>query len=399
MISNELSKKLETIRGLAAFIVLLAHVAQWFIAPLIGGDHYAMQVMRLLAHFSVVIFFALSGYVITNSLVQNRKRNGYIDGFSFGVSRFVRICPPGIAACLFSLLVAFTILALNMHGSETFRTAHDLYVARDQITLKCGDVVSSFLLSCGVIQGTSPIVTNGPLWSLSIEFWIYFVALLGASALSNFMSADKSQRNSGFSLAIGAIMLLGIFAFRPFEIMQYLFYWMLGSLLLIKPQFPRLVRFAFFAVIFCGFFTLLMFAIKPAAKIDLVTGIGFPGLATISVKGTILLVLASLIPLMSHIPFLRCFALLAPSSYTLYVFHFPILCMLFSAIHIKYLSWSTLTKATFLIVTIIAIMVLCHYLAKILENRSAWHARLERVVGRVPSLMNLFHKRCEDLAD
>jgi len=373
MIDKSLSKNLETVRGLAAFIVLLAHTSQWFITPLVGIDHSGIFIIRHLAHFSVLIFFALSGYVITNSLVLNKERNGHIDSFSYIKSRIVRIIPPGVAACLFALGVAVIIIVLDLHGSEAFRTDYDLYVAREQITLRWQNVVASFLLSNGVVPGTAPIITNGPLWSLSIEFWIYFVALLGAIALSGMLSSDSIQRNSGLVAAMAIIMLLGFTIGRPFDLMQYVFYWLLGSLLFASTKLPSLVRYLFLSVFLCGILALLIFALKPTSwSMDLITGRGLPGLAGIAVKGSILIALASLMPFISLLPCRRFFASLAPSSYTLYVFHFPILCLLFSLFHLSYLGWSIPLKVIFLIVVIIATLISCHILAKFLEDRKRW---------------------------
>ena len=393
MIDKSLSKNLETVRGLAAFIVLLAHTSQWFVTPLVGIDHPGIFAIRHAAHFSVLIFFALSGFVITNSLVLNKERNGYIDSFSYIKSRIVRIVPPGVAACLFALAVAVIILALDLHGSETFRTDYDLYVAREQITLRWQNVVASFLLSNGVVPGTGPIITNGPLWSLSIEFWIYFVALLVAIALSGISSSDSILRNSGLVSAIAILMLLGFTIGRPFDLMQYVFYWLLGSLLFARTKFPALVRYLFLSVFLCGILALIIFALKPTSwSIDLITGKGLPGLAGIALKGSILIALASLMPFISCLPFRRFFASLAPSSYTLYVFHFPILCLLFSLFHLSYLGWSIPLKVTFLILVIIATLISCHILAKFLEDRKTWSKCFSWVGDQIAKSATRFKK-------
>lgn len=93
-ISPELSQFLDAVRGYAALVVLVAHVVQWFILPVVGAEtpiHYAAG---LTAHLAVLVFFVLSGFVITHSLSVASGKSGAVSAGKWLTSRCIRIVPP-----------------------------------------------------------------------------------------------------------------------------------------------------------------------------------------------------------------------------------------------------------------------------------------------------------------
>lgn len=380
MITAQFSRKLESVRGIAAFLVLLAHTYEWFLFPLLGNKHISATVLILLSHFSVLVFFALSGYVITNSLISNYRRNGQIDSASFAIARLARIVPPAFAACVFSLLVALLIIGAGWHGSDTFRTVSDLSLSRERISLSAPDILATFLLSNGILPGTSPIITNGPLWSLSIEFWAYFLALIGASAIAARRGVGLVNRSLSVPLTLGFFMLIAIFCACPLTVMQFLLYWFVGSVLFLRKRYPAFAKIALIILLLAATSS-VCFSVFTARSINLVSLNGSAGFLAIPIKAAILVGMAFLVPLVNFFPFHHFFCGLAKSSYTLYIFHFPILCLLFSFFHLPFLRWGVGERAAFLAFVIFSILLICHLLALYLEDKKYWQTRLQLLIA------------------
>jgi peptidoglycan/LPS O-acetylase OafA/YrhL len=65
-----------------------------------------------------------------------------------------------------------------MHGNQTFRLPGDLYLARDSIIFEKEKFLFTLLMLPGVIKKISSLSMNGPLWTISYEFWLYGLAAL-----------------------------------------------------------------------------------------------------------------------------------------------------------------------------------------------------------------------------
>ena len=63
--SQQFSQQLESLRGMSAIVVLFSHCFQAFVAPF---DASIYSFVRLLGQAGVMMFFALSGYLIGHSL-------------------------------------------------------------------------------------------------------------------------------------------------------------------------------------------------------------------------------------------------------------------------------------------------------------------------------------------
>ena len=62
---------LDSFRGLAAIAVLLDHLCATFLLPVLGVTSALSVAMGLLGSWAVIIFFILSGYLITSSILYN----------------------------------------------------------------------------------------------------------------------------------------------------------------------------------------------------------------------------------------------------------------------------------------------------------------------------------------
>ena len=72
-LSPHFSLQLESLRGISAIVVLFSHCFQAFIAPF---DTSLYSWVRLLGQAAVMIFFALSGYLIGYSIQHNIHQHG-----------------------------------------------------------------------------------------------------------------------------------------------------------------------------------------------------------------------------------------------------------------------------------------------------------------------------------
>ncbi len=361
---RQLSDKLSVVRGYSALVVLFAHVNQWFILPLTGLETTGRYIWNALSHYSVLIFFILSGFVITHSLLKNLGKNGRIREDVFIRSRALRILPPFLVAMAFSIFVSLFIQCFHFHGAMSFKTPADLWVARDNVQLNLRDVLATAFFSNGIIPGTAAIITNGVLWSLSYEIWLYCLALLVALVCEP----------ASFHRRIVALMALAGFAllFSGNSIfLEYTAYWALGAVISLYLHFNKKWRF------FPGILTL---AALPGLIICLVSptrlwplhhgGYALPINFSVLIifTGIFRLLLNSNLGLIGHLGIH-----LSRSSYTLYIIHFPILLLLFSFFHLKFLAWGGLPRALFISLTIILIVLVADRLALVLENRKLWN--------------------------
>jgi peptidoglycan/LPS O-acetylase OafA/YrhL len=78
----------------------------------------------------------------------------------------------------------------------------------------------------------------------------------------------------------------------------------------------------------------------------------------------------------------RGFRYFAGCSYTLYVVHFPLLCLAFSLFHLRYMSWGLYPKGLFLVGLVIGVLALSSWLSTLLENKAFWKQVLLRLHER-----------------
>ena len=111
---NDETKRIPSLdgwRGIAILLVLVDHL----------NDYSAKQIQRLfgLGQHGVLIFFVLSGYLITSKLVQERERTGRINLRAFYLRRFFRLMPAAwiylfVGSALFHLMPGIETLSALM---------------------------------------------------------------------------------------------------------------------------------------------------------------------------------------------------------------------------------------------------------------------------------------------
>lgn len=155
-------KSLDGLRGLAIILVLLAHlVREKFLIehfPIIGP---IITKLSLLGLTGVSLFFVLSGYLITNILLNAKNKKNYFRNFY--IRRILRIFP----LYYISLLIVFFILPLIINFS-----AESTYLKSNQIWL--WSYLSNFPPVAG-IWNLSKQFALGHFWSLSVEEHFYLI--------------------------------------------------------------------------------------------------------------------------------------------------------------------------------------------------------------------------------
>jgi peptidoglycan/LPS O-acetylase OafA/YrhL len=201
---------------------------------------------------------------------------------------------------------------------------------------------------------------NGPLWSLSYEIGFY----LAAGLLMTILRGRGAMR-------LISLLLLGGLAWLSIENDRYLFLhygslWVLGAWLfffLSEKHHSRVLLW-------------LLFLVCAAVNVPLLKRPGTivsDGLYSLAV-----LLLLWFLARWERVIF-RPLAKLADSTYTLYLFHFPLLLTLYALIR----DWYDNSHAAYFMVGTlftIALIPACHLLAKFLENRRWW----ERLMSRRP---------------
>jgi peptidoglycan/LPS O-acetylase OafA/YrhL len=158
-LSNNKIAELESIRGLAALLIIFVHTPHW-------NPNFESRIVHN-AYLMVELFFVLSGFVIYTS--YSSKINTYKDLFRFQFLRFSRLYPVHLLFLIIFLLIEFAkyyvqnntgIIGINKPAFQE----NNLTALFQQI----------FLLQA--IGPTGNILTfDYPAWSISVEFYTYLI--------------------------------------------------------------------------------------------------------------------------------------------------------------------------------------------------------------------------------
>ena len=157
-ITPEMSILLDLVRGLAALVVLGGHMVQM---GMYTGSYPLSQTAQ---HNAVLIFFVLSGLVISHS-VRSRPQ----DLRTYAIARAARILP----VSAFALVLGYVLF--------TIARAEGLEAGHEHPHARSADL-TTLLLPVFFLSGSEGIALppwNPPYWSLGYEVWFY--ALFGAA--------------------------------------------------------------------------------------------------------------------------------------------------------------------------------------------------------------------------
>ncbi|MGH8000772.1 MAG: acyltransferase family protein [Brasilonema sp.] len=162
---------LDGLRGLAALYVVLVHIEPKMAEQLPKSWLFFETFLRYGA-FSVVIFIALSGYVLM--LPVARSKSGHLSGslIDYIKRRSRRILPPYYVALCLCLLLAAAIFVLDKFTS--FQWNEEAGKGSFSPYFSFVDVFSHLLLIHNLSADTFMTI-NPPMWSVATEWQIYFL--------------------------------------------------------------------------------------------------------------------------------------------------------------------------------------------------------------------------------
>ena len=144
---------LDGIRAIAAIIVIIFHIDQFLYLFGLPSFNYHKTGM---AYFGVILFFVLSGYLITYLLLTEKIKYGQVDLARFYMRRVLRIWP------IYYLVLVVSFLLIS----------NDLMAPNSDIQLTF-ILHSSFLSNVSFSFGFS-LLSIAPLWSVAVEEQFYF---------------------------------------------------------------------------------------------------------------------------------------------------------------------------------------------------------------------------------
>lgn len=352
-ITRPLSIALDALRFLSALGVLAVHAADFY------GLAEQMPFTMRLSHGCVIVFFVLSGLVITDSALNRRQSLR-----DYGIARAARIVPVAVPAVLISALSIAAMTALEGPLPPDF----------------AADGLRSVLTSL-TFMNESPLIGaptwgNQPYWSLSYEVWYY--ALFAAWF---FLSGAKRV------MALAAMVL-----FAGFNVLLLFPLWLAGAWLNHSTLARSLTaRQGILYLLGCSAMlqVIRLFDLKVLLwlrdQVPFALGMSEWVLSDIALTATVVIALAALRPLAGlaatwldrwEAPI--CWA--AGFSFSLYLFHFPLLALM------ERFGPQLPSGPWWVLAPIIAVLAACAGIAQLTERRTpALRCWLDRVVPRSQS--------------
>ena len=228
-ISSQSSSALDYIRAFAAFLVMIGHLRALFFVPYSEVKHSNIFIkfayfMTGFGHQAVIVFFVLSGFFISSSIFRMYQRNRW-SWKDYLAQRLVR---------LWIVLIPALVLTYLWDSSGIYFFGKSVYLGLpyDEAIMNYSVIarlnLQTFLGNVFFLQGiiTSTFGSNGPLWSLSYEFW-YYIAF--PCALTLLLSPSKKVK------VANALILLGLGIFVGQAIALSFGIWMLGVAVIFLP--------------------------------------------------------------------------------------------------------------------------------------------------------------------
>ena len=275
---------------------------------------------------------------------------------------------PLIAAIVITILVYLTIQLLALHGRESFRLGGELFVARERATLEWSALPSTFFLLYGAVPGAPPPINmDGPLWTLSYEWWFYILIFLSARLWNGWSFSTLLPL-----AAVGVMLLYGRNALFLWFFLIWLSGFCLGHIyvkgqLFVDKFWPRVAALAVGALI-------MMFVMGRGHLVsDLLNPFDTPSAQRMMViMGVFLTLVVSILirwGTSSDLRIPQAISGLARFSYTLYVIHYPLLLLSFSLLHPLLHNHDWMTSLIAVSAVLSPIIYIASKVSLLVENR------------------------------
>lgn len=272
-----------------------------------------------LGHQSVIVFFVISGFLIGGAIIKNK--DNFKTG-SYSINRLTRLYTVLVPALLLTAIVDYFL-----------SSSHPEALGRYYVQWSSGPTVENYSSSLLTFIGNffflqnifvSTFGTNSPLWSLSYEFWYYVAFPLLLIPLLALLKKIKTETHSAAHVALLAIAGL-ILVLMPFETKVGFLIWIVGAIIVLfrKRQFPTFLKLVSFVIFIASLLSLKVAPVKdlnPHLQ-DLYLTSTFAFFLITNLNSTYTLIhkiqlITKIINFLSNI------------SFTLYLFHFPLIVLL-----------------------------------------------------------------------
>ncbi|WP_424767006.1 acyltransferase family protein [Paenibacillus sp. sgz302251] len=224
LLEGNISIFLDFIRGLSAILVVMEHLSSRLFVGYGNVENHSVLVkllylLNILGGPSVIIFFVLSGFFISRSVLKAVFENKW-SWRRYMIDRLSRLYVVLIPALILTLI-------LDMVSSRFFE-----YERYTNIYDNLKDFIGNLFFLQNIFTGVYG--SNAPLWSLNYEFWYYMLFPI----LLLIVSYNKSKFVKLFYLLVAIIIIFTI----AIRMNTYFIVWLIGTLVLLLPRINFLIR-------------------------------------------------------------------------------------------------------------------------------------------------------------
>ena len=301
----------DLIRGVCALIVFLGHLRNAVLPPFnnLNSPGYLTKIYYFISGFGhecVLIFFVLSGYLVGGHIIRCGE------SFSWGPYIIKRLCrlwcvliPALIATYIIDACIGFNDIKIYNNTFINSFPAEDNY-SRSVTTFICNAFFLQNIISVN-------FGSNGPLWSLSYEFWYYILFPL------IFLCINETKRYKKMLYIL--LLCLIIWFVVPIEMLALFPIWLFGVAAYFTRSFYDVSKYWSLGLV--TFFSVLILI-----RFKLISGLFSSYLLGLSILALMVTCVKPCDFLINYFKIDKVVTFLSNFSYTLYLFHMPlILCV------------------------------------------------------------------------
>ncbi len=360
--TTEELNSLETWRGLLSVLVFIAHLFQVFFYPIIGADTAATLLFGNIANVSVVCFFVLSGMLISYSGL-NLTTDNQFNWRKYLINRFSRIYPSFIFVLVICYLLVLIFPYLNEAKYVIVKLDTDKYIVRKKFFASINDIMMALQM-----RDSNILKINGPLWSLIIEWWLYFYGMF----LMLFIFY-KSKRNlfSIVFLLLAIFPLIYNYDFWGVASIYYALIWTLGFIYTyyLGENGEAAINWMLLIVVVALLVIVYMFGVD---AINIIKSNPYQ-------FGVLQLFFAVLfLKVMFKVKANKILNWFGGFSYTLYIIHFPVVLFIFSLTR-RYVNNDPLLVAVEMFLSFLFVVFISYLISNFTEKKSVYRNFLYRL--------------------
>ncbi|MDP4228046.1 MAG: acyltransferase [Bacteroidota bacterium] len=235
---------LDFLRAIACEMVVISHIFALYLfyqGVKLSYSNPLWEFQSFLSMTGVIIFFFMSGIVISNSLFRKVTQYKY-SFFNYFIDRFSRIYS-GLVPCLIIIyLLDMVILTINKDFFNTINSVDNSSLAINPI------ITSLFMIQNFPFMHFRNLPFGGVLWTLNIEWWLY-------------LSFGWSVINYEKILRLRTDYIMVLFAFLFFPVFKFLsgpdnlvMVWLFGVMitLILRRWDKKFMSDKFSIIVFCS---------------------------------------------------------------------------------------------------------------------------------------------------